>query len=135
MRIAGLDIPDQLQVEYALQSIQGIGKKTVKALIAKSKIDPRKRAKQLTESEISQIQKALDGMLYGGELRRHVATNITRLKNIGSYRGLRHKQNLPVKGQRTKTNARTKRGKRMTVGAFKKSELAKQEQQVKQKDK
>ena len=126
-RIAGIDIPDQLRLEYALQSIYGVGKSNVYQVMAKANLDPDKRAKSLTDAEIANIQKALDNVLYGGELRRRVAQNISRLKNIGSYRGLRHKQNLPVYGQRTKTNARTKRGKRMTVGAFKKSEAVKTE--------
>jgi small subunit ribosomal protein S13 len=128
MRIAGIDIPNHLKLEYALRAIQGVGPITVKQLITKTNVDPHKTASEITDEEIAKIQKALDGTLYGGELRRQIAQNITRLKNINSYRGLRHKQNLPVKGQRTRTNARTKRGKRVTVGAFKKSEITKQEQ-------
>ncbi len=133
MRVAGIDIPDQLRLEFALQAIQGVGRTKVKSVMTKAKVDPDKRAKDLTDEEVARIQKALDGIAYGGELKRQVAQNIARLKNINSYRGLRHKQGLPSRGQRTKSNARTKRGRRMTVGAYKKSALAKQEQQAKQK--
>jgi len=135
MRVTGIDIPDHLRLEVGLQAIYGIGKTNVQSLMAKARIDPNKRSKELTDEEISRIQKALEGMVFGGDLRRQIAQNISRLKNINSYRGLRHKQNLPAHGQRTKTNARTKRGKRMTVGAFKKQELAKQDQSTRQKDK
>lgn len=133
MRVAGIDIPNHLRIEYALQKIQGVGPKTVQTILKKTQINPDKRAADITDEEIAIIQKSLDDILYGGELRRQVVQNISRHKNINSYRGLRHKQNLPVRGQRTKTNARTKRGKRITVGAFKKSDIAKQEQQNKQK--
>jgi len=135
MRVTGIDIPDHLRLEVGLQAIYGIGKTNVQSLMAKARIDPNKRSKELTDEEISRIQKALEGMVFGGDLRRQIAQNISRLKNINSYRGLRHKQTLPAHGQRTKTNARTKRGKRMTVGAFKKQELAKQDQSTRQKDK
>src|SRR3989338_7221784 len=134
MRVAGIDIPDHLRLEVGLQAIYGIGRSNIQSLLTQTQINPDKRGKELTDEEISRIQKVLDTMLSGGELRRQIAQNISRLKNINSYRGLRHKHNLPVHGQRTKTNARTKRGKRMTVGAFKKKEMAKQEQTAKQKE-
>ncbi len=130
-RIAGIDIPEHLRLEYALRSIYGVGKSNVHQLLAKTNLDPNKRAKGLTDAEIASLQKALEEIVYGGELRRQVAQNISRLKNIGSYRGYRHKANLPAHGQRTKTNARTKRGKRVTVGAFKKSDTAKVETKAK----
>ena len=126
MRIAGIDIPEHLRLEYALQSLYGIGPSKVQELLVKTHLDPNRRAKELTENEVAAIQKALeDGFVYGGELRRQIAQNISRLKNIKSYRGHRHTAGLPAHGQRTKTNARTKRGKRVTVGAFKKEEIAK----------
>lgn len=127
-RIAGIDIPDHLKLEYALQAIYGVGPRVVKDIINQAKLDPNKRARELTDSEISAIHKVLDNMLIEGALRQQINQNITRLKNIKAYRGLRHMQNLPVRGQRTKTNARTKRGKRKTVGAYKKSDLAKMQQ-------
>ena len=127
-RIAGIDIPDHLKLEYALQAIYGVGPTVVKDIINQAKLDPNKRARELTDSEISAIHKVLDNMLIEGALRQQINQNITRLKNIKAYRGLRHMQNLPVRGQRTKTNARTKRGKRKTVGAYKKSDLAKMQQ-------
>lgn len=133
-RIAGRDIPENQKLEFALQALYGIGSTNVHQLIELAGLDPKKRAKELTDLEISQIHKALDSFLTEGELRRQIAQNITRHKTIGSYQGSRHKANLPVHGQRTKTNARTKRGKRMTVGAFKKSEISKMEQQSKTKE-
>lgn len=121
-RIAGIDIPDHLQVEYALQKIYGVGDSNVITLLTEAQVDPVKRAKTLTDEEVSRIQKVLEGMLVQGELRRQVTQNIARLQSIGTYRGTRHKQSLPSRGQRTRSNARTKRGSRKTVGAFKKSE-------------
>lgn len=121
-RIAGLDLPDNLRVEYALQKIYGIGDSNVYLVLTQANVEPTKRAHQLTDEEVSRIQKILDTMLVQGELRRQVNQNISRLQSIGSYRGSRHKHGLPARGQRTKSNARTKRGARKTVGAFKKSE-------------
>lgn len=122
-RVAGVDIPDHLRLEYALQSIYGIGKANVFSLLNEADLDPDMRAKDLNDEHIAKIQKALDTFMVQGDLRRHVNQNITRLKEIGAYRGLRHRDNLPTRGQRTKTNARTLRGKRKTVGAFKKSDM------------
>ena len=125
-RIIGVDIPDHLKVEYALQVIYGIGKTNVWEVIEKAKLDSQKRAKELTDEEIGRIQKVLEDYLIQGDLRRQISQNINRLVMIKSYRGSRHSAGLPVRGQRTKTNARTKRGSRKTVGAFKKDEKAKQ---------
>lgn len=124
-RIIGIDIPDHLKIEYALQKIYGIGKTNVWEIIEKASLDSQKRARELTDEEIGKIQKILEDYIIQGDLRRQVNQNINRLLSIKSYRGLRHHSGLPVRGQRTKTNARTKRGSRKTVGAFKKDELAK----------
>ena len=124
-RIIGVDIPDHLKVEYALQVLYGIGKTNVWEIIEKANLDSNKRAKELTDEEIGRIQKVLENYLIQGDLRRQINQNINRLVTIKSYRGSRHAAGLPVHGQRTKTNARTKRGSRKTVGALKKDDLAK----------
>lgn len=123
MRILGIDVPDNLRLEYALQKIYGVGKTNVHQILDKAELDENMRAKELTDQQIAKIQKALDGLLTQGELRRKVNQDIQRLIAINSYRGRRHQASLPVRGQRTKTNARTKRGKRVTVGAFKKADM------------
>lgn len=126
-RISGTDIPNEKRSDIALTYLYGIGRSNVNGLIEKAGIDPAKRAKNLTGDEIAAITRALDGYSIEGELRKAVRDNIERLKHTGSYRGSRHGANLPVHGQRTRTNARTKRGKRMTVGALKKEDAAKLE--------
>jgi len=124
-RISGIDLQDGWKVDFALTRIKGIGwtlsKKVVKAL----KIDSKKRVADLSGDELAQIATELEKYLTEGELARTVRSNIARLKQIGSYRGVRHTRGLPLRGQRTRRNARTKRGKRKTVGAFKKEMLAK----------
>jgi small subunit ribosomal protein S13 len=124
-RISGIDLQDGWKVDFALTRIKGIGwtlsKKVVKAL----KIDSKKRVADLSGDELAQIAAELEKYLTEGELARTVRSNIARLKQIGSYRGVRHTRGLPLRGQRTRRNARTKRGKRKTVGAFKKEMLAK----------
>lgn len=120
MRVAGVNIPDQKRIDFALTYIYGIGKNTVLEIIEKAKIEPSKRTNQLTEDEIIRIQKTLDGYKIEGDLRADKISDIKRLKDINSYRGSRHAKNLPVRGQRTRSNARTKRGKRVTIGAIKK---------------
>jgi small subunit ribosomal protein S13 len=132
-RIAGVDIPEQLRLEIALTHIYGIGRHLSNQITSQTKLDPNLRAKDLTPDQITLLQKTITQYQTEGELKKAVSQHITRLKAIGSYRGLRHSQKLPARGQRTKTNARTKRGKRLTVGAFKKSALTKLEQQQKQK--
>jgi len=124
-RIIGIDIPDNLKTLYALQSIYGIGGTKVLEIIEKASLDPDKRARDLTDEEIAKIQKVLETYVIHCDLRRQISQNINRLVAIKSYRGKRHQAGLPARGQRTKTNARTKRGSRKTVGAFKKDELAK----------
>ena len=127
-RISGVDIPENKRVEVALRYLYGIGKYNAAEVLHKAEVNPDKRAKDLSGDEISKIAKVLEEVLVEGELRKQIRDNVERLKKIGSYRGYRHSAGLPVRGQRTRTNARTKRGKRMTVGALKKEEAAKQEQ-------
>lgn len=120
MRIAGVTIPDEKRVDIALAYLYGIGKSNVYLVLKKADVDPSKRVKELLEEEQKRIQKALEEYKIEGDLRVEIADNIKRLKEIGSYRGTRHAKNLPVRGQRTRSNARTKRGKRVTIGAIKK---------------
>lgn len=115
-RISNVTIPSEKQIHIALTYVYGIGPKTSKEILEKAKIEPTVRTKQLTDDELSRIQGIIDAsLLVEGDLQRIVASNIKRLKDIGSYRGLRHKLSLPSRGQRTRTNARTRRGKRVTV--------------------
>jgi small subunit ribosomal protein S13 len=120
MRVAGVNIPDNKRIDIALTYIYGIGRTNVKEVLKEAKIAPEKRSHTLTEEELTRIQKALVTIKIEGDLRGEVFEDIKRLRNISSYRGLRHARNLPVRGQRTRSNARTKRGKRMTIGAIKK---------------
>jgi small subunit ribosomal protein S13 len=116
-RISGVTIPDNKQIHVALTYVYGIGPKTSAAILSVAKVEPTVRTKELTDSEISRIQEAINtDYTVEGELQRVVATNIKRLKDINSYRGLRHKNSLPSRGQRTRTNGRTRRGRKMTVG-------------------
>ena len=125
-RISGITIPSEKQVQIALTYVYGIGPKTSLGILETAKIEPTVRVKQLTEDEISRIQTAIDkNYMVEGDLQRVVSTNIKRLKDIGAYRGLRHKANLPSRGQRTRTNARTRRGKKITVGGTAKKVAAK----------
>lgn len=116
-RISGVTIPTEKQVWVALTYVHGIGPKTAELILESAKIDRTVRVKDLTDGEIGRIQDYInEHLLVEGELQRVVNGNIKRLKDIGSYRGLRHKGSLPSRGQRTKTNARTRRGKKVTVG-------------------
>ncbi len=125
-RISGVTVPDNKQIQIALTYVYGVGPKTSQAILTKAKIDPTVRTKDLTDSEISKIQDVInDNYTVEGDLQRIVTANVKRLKDIGSYRGLRHRNNLPSRGQRTKTNARTRRGKKVTVGGTKKKVAAK----------
>lgn len=114
-RIAGIDIPRNKQVETALTYIYGIGKPTSKKILATAEIAPDKRVSDLTEAEVTTLRRAVDNYQVEGDLRREVNLNIKRLGEIGCYRGLRHRRHLPVNGQRTKTNARTRKGPKKTV--------------------
>lgn len=124
-RITGIELQDNWKVDFALTRIKGLGWTLSRKIMKDTKIDTKKRVKELTNDEIAQISAELEKYSTEGELIRAVRGNIQRLQAIGSYRGMRHSRNLPSRGQRTKTNARTKRGKRKTVGAFKKEALAK----------
>ena len=119
-RIAGVDLPNEKRIEAALPYIFGIGSTLAKKIIAACSLDPNVRTKNLTEEETGKLQKEIENYKVEGDLRREIQGNIKRLQEIGSYRGLRHSKNLPVRGQRTKTNARTKRGKRVTIGTVRK---------------
>ncbi len=119
-RVAGVDLPKNKRLDIALRYIYGIGPAISNEMIAELKLDPAKRVKDLTEEEVNKINNLITKSLkVEGDLRREIQGNIKRLIEIGSYRGLRHRRNLPVRGQRSKTNARTRRGKRKTVGAGK----------------
>ncbi len=123
-RISGIDVPEKKRIEAALTYIYGVGKSNVSKILSEAKVDPDKRAENLNGEETARIQKTIDKINTEGNLRKQVRENIERLKRIGSNRGSRHSANLPVRGQRTRTNARTKRGKRRTVGALKKEAAA-----------
>lgn len=115
-RIAGVDLPRNKRIEIALTYVYGIGRKSSNDILQRAGIDPDKREKDLTESELAALRDIVDhDYVVEGDLRRDVQMNIKRLIEIGSYRGLRHRRNLPVHGQRTRTNARTKRGPKKTV--------------------
>lgn len=121
-RIAGVDIPRDKRVEISLTYIFGIGLTTSKKVLAATGVNPETRVKDLSEEEVNRMREYIDrNIRVEGDLRREVALNIKRLQEIGSYRGIRHRRNLPVRGQRTRTNARTKRGARRTVGARRKA--------------
>jgi small subunit ribosomal protein S13 len=116
-RIAGVDIPREKRVEAALTYIYGVGPSTSKKLLAQANINPDTRVAALTEDQVSRLRELIDRRhKVEGDLRREIAMNIKRLIEIGTYRGLRHRRNLPVRGQRTKTNARQRRGPKRTVG-------------------
>jgi len=116
-RIEGVDLPRNKRVEIGLTYIYGIGRSTSQNILDNTGVNPDTRVKDLTEAEISKIRKEIDKYPVEGELRREVRANIKRLKDIGCYRGLRHRRGLPVRGQRTRTNARTRKGPKKTVGA------------------
>ncbi len=116
-RIAGVDLPRDKRVEVALTYVYGIGRSSAKKLLEQAAVDPSTRVRNLTEEEITRIRDLIDKEYkVEGDLRREVALNIKRLIEIGSYRGLRHRRGLPVRGQRSRTNARTRKGPRKTVG-------------------
>ena len=117
-RIAGVDLPKNKKIEYALPYIYGIGLTLSRKILKDTGIDPNKRVYELTEEEISILNKEIaNNYVVEGELRKIVQLNIKELMDLGCYRGLRHRKGLPVRGQRTKTNARTRKGKRKTVGS------------------
>ena len=121
-RISGIDIPREKRVEVALTYIFGIGLPTSQKIIAQANVNPDTRVRDLTEDQVNRLREIIDRRYkVEGDLRREVALNIKRLQEIGSYRGLRHRRNLPVRGQRTKTNARTRKGPRKGAVAKKKT--------------
>lgn len=127
-RLMGITLPDDKRIDYALTLLYGIGWKNVKNVLALAKIDSNKKVKDISEEEFKRINEVLEkNFKVEGDLREEINENVKRLKEIGSYRGLRHLRGLPVRGQRTKSNARTKRGKRKTVGALRKEAWAKLE--------
>lgn len=124
-RIAGVNLPKEKRVEVALTYIYGIGRKTSIRILTELNIDPDIRVKDLNETQVQKLRERIGKTKTEGDLRREIQMHVKRLQEIGSYRGYRHKKKLPVRGQRTKTNARTKRGKRVTVGSGRKKDAKK----------
>ena len=120
-RISGVDLPREKRIEIGLTYIYGIGLSSSQKILAKAGVNPDVRVKDLTDEQEQAIRNAMDGYVVEGDLRREVALNIKRLTEIGCYRGLRHRRGLPVRGQRTKTNARTRKGPRKLVSRSKKA--------------
>ncbi len=125
MRIAGVNLPDEKRIDIALSYLYGVGRNNASEILKKAGVDAERRTKTLSEEEQRKIQKVLESYKIEGDLKADVSSNIKRLKETGAYRGMRHTRNLPVRGQRTRSNARTKRGKRVTIGAIKKETAAK----------
>lgn len=119
-RIAGIDLPKDKRIEIGLTYIYGIGRKSAKDILAKSGVNPDTRVKDLTDAEEQKLRDAIDDYTVEGDLRRQTALDIKRLSEIGCYRGLRHRKGLPVRGQRSKTNARTRKGPKKTIANKKK---------------
>jgi small subunit ribosomal protein S13 len=121
-RISGVDLPREKRIEIGLTYVYGIGRATSNRLLAEAGVNPDTRVKDLTDEEVAKIQKAIENqdVMVEGDLRREVALNIKRLQEIGCYRGIRHRKGLPVRGQKTKTNARTRKGPKKTVANKKK---------------
>ncbi len=120
-RLAGVDLPREKRVEVGLTYIYGIGLSSAQKILANAKVSPDVRVKDLTDDQVQAIRNAMEGYTLEGDLRREVALNIKRLTEIGCYRGMRHRRSLPVRGQRTKTNARTRKGPRKLVSKSKKA--------------
>ena len=118
-RIAGVDLPKEKRVEIGLTYIYGIGRTSSNKILAAAKVNPDTRVKDLTDDQVQEIRKAMEGYKVEGDLRREVALNIKQLVEMGCYRGTRHRKGLPVRGQRTKTNARTRKGPRKLVSKSK----------------
>lgn len=124
-RIAGIDLPNEKRIEASLPYIFGVGPTLAKKVLEDCQIDPNLRTKNLTEEQINKLQRAIENFKVEGDLRREIQSNVKRLQEIGTYRGMRHSKGLPARGQRTRTNARTKRGKRVTIGTVRKEVVAK----------
>lgn len=126
IRIAGIDLPNEKRLDIALTRLYGVGRVNVKSILEKAQLPAERKAKTLTDDEVNRLAKIIEkDFMVEGDLRRFVGNAIKRLIDIRSYRGMRHVHKLPSRGQRTRTNARTKRGKRLTVGALKKEDRAK----------
>ena len=124
-RIVGVDVPKEKRIEVALTYLYGVGDTVSRKILDQAQIDPNKRAKDLTDDEVAKLTQLISASYkVEGDLRREVSANVKRLIDIGSYRGLRHKRGLPVRGQRTRTNARTRKGPRPRVGVRKKARSA-----------
>lgn len=121
-RIAGVDLPKNKRMEVALTYLYGVGPALSRVLLTRSQVNPDTRVRDLTDQEVVRIRDAIKGETVEGDLRKELSMNIKRLVDIGTYRGTRHRKGLPSRGQRTKTNARTKRGARKTVGVGKRKE-------------
>ena len=119
-RIAGIDLPREKRIEIGLTYIYGIGRKSAKDILAKTGVDPDTRVKDLTDADEQKLRDAIDDYTVEGDLRRQTALDIKRLSEIGCYRGIRHRKGLPVRGQRSKTNARTRKGPKKTIANKKK---------------
>lgn len=121
-RIAGIDLPRNKNIEIALTYIHGIGRSTARKILEKAQVDFQRKTDELTDAEVAKIREAIDqsNLKIEGDLRREVSMNIKRLMDLGTYRGLRHRRSLPVRGQRTHTNARTRKGPRRPIGGRKK---------------
>ncbi|PIP74399.1 MAG: 30S ribosomal protein S13 [Candidatus Levybacteria bacterium CG_4_9_14_3_um_filter_35_16] len=133
MRISGINLPDEKRVDIGLSYLYGIGRSNVTKVLEKADVDASIRIKNLSEDEQKRIQKVLEAYKIEGDLKVEITGNIKRLKELGTYRGMRHSKSLPARGQRTRSNARTKRGKRLTIGAIKKEMAVKMETAVKTK--
>ncbi len=124
-RISGITVPSDKRIEVSLTYVYGIGLTRSKAILAEAGINPDTRAHALTEAELDTLRTAVSKQIVEGDLRREIQNNIRRLKNISSYRGIRHSKGLPVRGQSTKTNARTRKGKKVTIGSGRKPSASK----------
>lgn len=134
VRIAGVQLPEQKRIDAALTKIYGVGRRNVIQILEKAKVEPSTKTKNLSDKGVSNLQKVIDNYKVGGDLRRAIQEDIKRIKRIKCYRGIRHSKNLPVRGQRTRSNARTKRGKRVTIGAMRKDVRSKMDRQQKLKE-
>lgn len=128
IRISGRNLPDDKRIEYALTFVYGVGWKRSADILKKVGVDIHKKVKDLTDEEVHKIQTEISTFKVEGDLKEEINSNIKRLREIGAYRGIRHLRGLPSRGQRTRSNARTKRGKRKTVGALKKEDMLRVQQ-------
>lgn len=124
-RIAGVDLPNNKRIDIALRSIYGVGPAVARQIVQEAGLNPNMKAAELDPNQVNEIRKALDKVTVEGDLRREIALNIKRLVDLGCYRGSRHRKSLPCRGQRTKTNARTRKGPRKTVAGKKKAPTGK----------